>query len=488
MSNSCDNTKHIDMSIGAGSNSISEPDFAVESIFRQAALGIAIRDVKGYYRFSNTSFKDLLQIDTAAGSVEDFKNLSRQCADKLIESHAVVIANGARACLQGQIGYGVQARHLLFNVYPVRDELGNISGTGIVAFDATDILASSDFFEKTLKQVNSIASRLLLETDRLECLATMDFLTGAWNRRWLEEAAKGEISRMRRYRHPVSLIMLDIDSFKLINDQFGHACGDLVLVALVNAVRAVCRDSDSLTRWGGEEFAVLAPNTNRDGAVAIAERIACSIRNWAFPIASEVTVSMGVSELCDSDEFASWVDRADRALYAAKAGGRNRIVIDPWSDSGDRVDEVGNTHVLQFVWNETYCCGHDLIDKQHRTLFKNANNILTLALSDGASNEFMCSVSILIEDVKQHFCDEELILKQAKYPDTLSHCEEHQLILKQVGFLIKALTDNHIKVGELIEYLAHDVIVDHMLGTDRRYLPYLVGQGVIPRLSMLKGA
>ncbi len=488
MGNFCDNKKYSDINIRAGSNSISEPNSAEASIFTQAALGIAIRDAKGYCRFSNTTFKDLLQIDTAAGSVEDFKNLSRECADRLIESHADVIANSVRACFQGQIGSGVQARHLLFNVFPIHDDLGNISGSGIVAFDATDILASSDFFEKTLQQVNSIASRLLLETDRLECLATMDFLTGAWNRRWLEEAAKGEISRMRRYRHPVSLIMLDIDSFKVINDQFGHACGDLVLVALVNAVRAVCRDSDSLTRWGGEEFAVLAPNTNRDGALAMAERIACSIRNWAFPIASEVTVSMGVSELCDSDEFASWVDRADRALYAAKAGGRNRIVIDPQSDSADRFDEVGNSHVLQFVWKETYCCGHDLIDKQHRALFKKANSILTLALSDGSSDELMCSVRHLIEDIKQYFSDEEVILEQAKYPDTLSHCEEHRMLLMQAGNLVKAFTDNHINVGELIEYLAHDVIVNHMLGADRRYLPYLVGQSVIPPLSMLKGA
>jgi diguanylate cyclase (GGDEF)-like protein len=169
----------------------------------------------------------------------------------------------------------------------------------------------------------SVANTRLLE------MATTDELTGTLNRRALFDLLQREIDRHRRYSHALSLIVLDIDHFKQVNDVYGHAAGDSVLRHVAEVARAVIRSSDSLARYGGEEFVVTAPETSEDRAVELAERIRLRLRSHDIPVNGgtlRLTASFGVTALHHEDGDAGQVlRRADRALYAAKAAGRDRV-------------------------------------------------------------------------------------------------------------------------------------------------------------------
>ncbi|WP_185827567.1 sensor domain-containing diguanylate cyclase [Halomonas nitroreducens] len=168
---------------------------------------------------------------------------------------------------------------------------------------------------------------------RLEALSRRDPLTGVANLRYFFERAADEYARVRRSGGDCSLLMLDLDHFKRINDHWGHATGDEVLKAFCDTVRDSLREVDLLGRLGGEEFAVLLPDTDREGAARVAERLRRRVEQHPVPQDSQVipyTVSCGVATLRPDDDSAEAVlRRADDALYRAKAAGRNHSVGEP---------------------------------------------------------------------------------------------------------------------------------------------------------------
>jgi diguanylate cyclase (GGDEF)-like protein/PAS domain S-box-containing protein len=169
--------------------------------------------------------------------------------------------------------------------------------------------------------------------EQLRELATRDSLTGAANRRYFVELTNTERERSLRSGSPLSLCMFDVDHFKNINDHYGHATGDQVLTAIVQAARGELRVSDQLGRLGGEEFALLLPDTEQAGAMIVAERVRSAVERLALPSAEagesaapiRVSVSLGVAQLRGDEPMESLLKRADRALYAAKDLGRNRV-------------------------------------------------------------------------------------------------------------------------------------------------------------------
>lgn len=161
--------------------------------------------------------------------------------------------------------------------------------------------------------------------------ATTDELTGMRNRRSLLETARQEFARATRYGHSLSVLMLDIDDFKRINDAYGHDVGDKVLKAVADACRRELRDSDVLGRLGGEEFGVLLPNTGSGSAAVVAERLRARIDalrlggDWGGDIMPKVSV--GVAGMEGASRIEAVLKRADQAMYAAKAAGRNRVYL-----------------------------------------------------------------------------------------------------------------------------------------------------------------
>jgi diguanylate cyclase (GGDEF)-like protein/PAS domain S-box-containing protein len=161
-------------------------------------------------------------------------------------------------------------------------------------------------------------------------LANIDTLTGALSRRNFLNLAEQELARSTRYQLPLMLLMLDLDHFKLINDRHGHAAGDAVLHGFVQTVTAVLRESDLIGRIGGEEFAVLLPNTTHDGGRALAQRIIESVRASPVEVCGQCipyTVSIGAGCLSTETSFAALLGLADAALYRAKNGGRDRLEV-----------------------------------------------------------------------------------------------------------------------------------------------------------------
>jgi diguanylate cyclase (GGDEF)-like protein len=174
--------------------------------------------------------------------------------------------------------------------------------------------------------------------------AITDPLTGLWNRRHMAETLEREVLRARRFGHPMSLIILDVDDFKTINDREGHIQGDLVLEAVADVVREGIRSIDVAARYGGDELAVILVETDREGALILGERLADRMRETEVPTregqSMGVTISLGVATIPDSaDSLDSLVDAADRALLRAKRAGKNQIRAAPATRPGGPRDE-----------------------------------------------------------------------------------------------------------------------------------------------------
>jgi len=204
-------------------------------------------------------------------------------------------------------------------IIPLADTKGNIDHICLIIYDVTDTA------------VNKLAQQQA--NKQLQNLSRTDHLTGLFNRGYWELRLIQEFKRFDRYEQPSSLIMLDIDHFKKINDNYGHTVGDEAIRCVSKAIKEQVRDLDIAGRYGGEEFGIILTNTNGDGACVFAERLRSAIENMTvFAEGHQVrfTISLGVSELNDSlHDHRNWIERADQALYKSKEGGRNRCTLAP---------------------------------------------------------------------------------------------------------------------------------------------------------------
>ena len=171
--------------------------------------------------------------------------------------------------------------------------------------------------------------------DKIKMVSTTDELTGLHNRKYLLERMEQEISRAKRYGNALSLLLFDLDFFKVVNDIYGYEWGDVLLKSIADKLRQVIRKEDILTRYGDEEFVVVLPNTNEDNAFLFAERFRKEVERMEFIPAGEeekhpITISGGVSTfpcIPDAEEDANTIIRyAEHALYNAKNRGKNKIV------------------------------------------------------------------------------------------------------------------------------------------------------------------
>ncbi len=217
------------------------------------------------------------------------------------------------------------------------EDLGSTNGTYVNGqlIRERAVLRSGDRF-----QVAAVHFKFLHEKDvehayyeAISDLVTRDGLTEVFNKRKFEEEAEREVARALRYGRPLSLVLIDLDDFKEVNDGYGHLCGDFVLKQVVNVVREVARQEQVVARVGGDEFAVLSPETDLDGAQTLAERIRERVAGLNYSYCDyriNVTCSFGVARLEPAmkrhqDLYAA----ADEALYTSKRAGRNRVSVAP---------------------------------------------------------------------------------------------------------------------------------------------------------------
>lgn len=209
--------------------------------------------------------------------------------------------------------------------------------------DVTHIMETQDFENRI--QIKNAPAEVVVITQNFNSLleiadqhikekdyiATSDALTGAYNRRKFIELFDRQLAQEERFQLGLSLIMIDIDNFKLINDNFGHSAGDTVLQELVSVIKTNVRPSDVFARWGGEEFLIMIPGGGNKAAKSLAEKLRHAIETHNFTGVPQTTVSLGVSEYSPGDNLKTLCNRADQALYAAKRLGKNQVNV--WTPS-----------------------------------------------------------------------------------------------------------------------------------------------------------
>lgn len=331
--------------------------------------------------------------------------------------------------------------------------------------------------------------------EELERQAHTDFLTELANRRFFLEQAESELARALRYQKSLSLFMFDIDHFKAINDSYGHKSGDMVLQNLAAILKLSLREVDFVGRMGGEEFAVILPETDTGEALDAAERLRRAIANARMPTESGrqigVTVSIGVATLNDtSTDIETLLKHADDALYLAKNSGRNQVRL---ATASAKSSNRSPAHLVKLAWHTGYECGHALIDDQHRVLFRQANDLLSAILAQRPTDEVIGKIEALIVDIGRHFGDEEAIFSAAGFPGAVEHAAIHRQIIDNAEKLVKHFRADKLTLGELFHYLVYELITEHMLREDRLFFPYLqdrndLGQSPANEASTCGGA
>ena len=279
-----------------------------------------------------TAFRDLHTVDVEADPQEALLKASDRDYDLVIVSLGLAGSDGLRLC--SQLRSMARTRHIpILIITEVEDRARVVRG-----FD----LGINDYIARPIDR-NELTARVRTQirhkryADRLRGdvqasieMAVIDALTGLNNRRFFETHFSGLVDQAARKGRPVALMILDIDHFKAVNDTHGHDAGDEVLKAFAARTRKVVRASDLVCRLGGEEFAVIMPDTSADIAARVAERVRAVVEKDLFTIAPDrppipVTVSIGLAERGRESVADTLYRRADRALYRSKASGRNRV-------------------------------------------------------------------------------------------------------------------------------------------------------------------
>lgn len=297
--------KHLEI------NANEEKEF-LDAILNNVDAYIFMKDSDRFFRYANTKIASLYNLDPAEMiGKRDSDLLPQDMADDLWKLDQKVFDTN-----QKQTGEEVirtrkgKEKHYLTTKIPFQLDDGTRTSIGI----------STDITEHYLLK------------EKLQQQAITDALTGLFNRRYFNDQCEREFSRCKRMKQTMSIIIIDIDYFKSINDRFGHPVGDAVLREVSKIYKSCLRKENILCRIGGEEFAILLPDTNRQAATILAERVRLTQEkkpitgNWQ--VAIKPTISVGVSSLLEQDKsFNDLLSRADRALYNAKKQGRNQVCV-----------------------------------------------------------------------------------------------------------------------------------------------------------------
>jgi diguanylate cyclase (GGDEF)-like protein/PAS domain S-box-containing protein len=200
-------------------------------------------------------------------------------------------------------------------IIPELDEKDNI-----IAFSAYRVIITDK------KMLESKTNELIIVNKKLEELSVVDPLTQIYNRIKLDSVLQELYNSYKRYNNVFSLIIIDIDYFKDVNDAHGHLVGDKTLKSVVKIIKNIIREVDIFGRWGGEEFMIISQDTDCEGAYILAQKIRSVIESFEFEMVGKKTVSLGVSQIDEKTSILELIKKADDALYIAKSRGRNRVV------------------------------------------------------------------------------------------------------------------------------------------------------------------
>ena len=303
---------------------------------------------------------------------------------------------------------------------------------------------------------------LTQQNQRLQLQATTDELTGLFNRYFLDQVLDELLDRADRYNETVSLIIFDLDRFKKVNDTWGHPVGDEVLKHTAALSKKHLRKADLFIRLGGEEFAIVMPQTNLNGAIQVAEKLRKELESNPHAIAGCTTASFGIAERLRAESFKRWYKRADQAMYIAKESGRNRVM--PSS-----IEDAHSLSNIDLHWQAAWSSGSQEIDGQHRKLLE----LATRLLNQQSSLQTEKNLEELTEHIDFHFSAEVRLLTKLHYEGATEHAHLHQSLLTKFDQLIEAYHNGSIRTSAFFSFIIDDLIMDHMLKEDVKFFPFL---------------
>ena len=331
--------------------------------------------------------------------------------------------------------------------------------------DVTAEKAMKRKIEQTNKELLMLNEQLKEKNEKLLKSAITDELTGVYNRKFFEKRVVEEMEIADRANEKISLIIFDLDRFKLVNDNFGHQFGDEVLKRTTQIAGDLIRKTDFLNRVGGEEFAIILPNTNKTQAVFVAEKVRKALEDNKHFKVGQVTGSFGVAERMKAESLRSWYKRADNALYQAKNTGRNRVV------DSDKIDIPLVS--LQVQWRQEWNCGNDEIDEQHDKILQIANDLITKIYAGASHNECMDMIKLFLEYVVNHFATEERILMEIEYDGLIAHIKKHEYLTNKAIYLKECYEKKELQPAAFLSFIIDEVVVEHLTKEDTKFFALL---------------
>lgn len=388
---------------------------------------------------------DLL-IETNRNKVNVDSNINRIISTVLIGSSIVWLSRIVFAILSD-----VQFKYLL-------DQGVSTVIYYLIAMVTVSIWFSLFILLDSMHSVNLIKHK----NNDLSELALVDNLTNLSNRYYFDHDIEFLIRTTIRNKSKLTMLMIDLDRFKLVNDTFGHLVGDNVLKQSAQILKDSIRATDRVYRWGGEEFIVITPETSNLQASLVAEKICENFRRAHFEAIGNITVSVGVASYDADESNDDWIKRADLALYQAKQTGRDKWVS--WLE-----DEHLPSHFNRFVWTTEFESGNPDVDNDHKLLVNYVNHLHDLIVNQAPIDTIQEHILLMNKHIKNHFYYEEAILKKYNHNEYVEHRAIHQRILSEYEIIVKKAIKGDISLGMIMSYLVEKVLLSHILEDDKKF-------------------
>jgi hemerythrin len=298
----------------------------------------------------------------------------------------------------------------------------------------------------------------------LSDLAMKDALTGIPNRLMMDIELNNFMALAKRFNTSISFIIADIDFFKKVNDDYGHDLGDEVLIQTASIIKDVIRSTDRLYRWGGEEFLIVTPHTDLEGARTLAEKIRLKYQEATFKSVGKLTISFGVAEYYPDESRELWFKRADIALYHAKSGGRNRVEI--WKPTGALEAEF-----TKIQWQDRWNSGNPTIDLRHQELIGMTNVFFDMVSKATHPHEIREHFTKIITHLELHFREEEKELEAVDYDCFQQHQTIHRRLLSELSTMQENIDSEKLDYRTYFVFLVGKVVIGHLLTEDTKFFP-----------------
>ena len=325
-----------------------------------------------------------------------------------------------------------------------------------------------------LNFISDVTQRVKSE-QRIKFIAQHDQLTNLPNRFLLEDRLNQGIALAERHQQRLAVLFIDLDRFKPVNDLYGHETGDWLLQQVAGRLQQCIRKSDTVARWGGDEFIILlAGLLTEQQIMAICQKILTNLEkplNTATGIELAISCSIGVAVYPDHGLSASeLLHVSDKSMYQAKRNENNKInFLFPLSDNRE-------INALRLNWKDEFLSGHSGIDKEHKNIFLLANQLLKELSHPGESVQLRHQLDHLFKHLDAHFKHEESVLEKIKYPQLSGHQNQHQQLLTEGGRLLREFENGNIELQALIRFIVIELIYKHVVMDDSEWHPFHNGK------------